>query len=181
MLNKFICVGVFLIMFLYARADSASPSVKMELVVEKSMVLEKGKSMGVSIARLWFYNEVGVKMPTSMAYLILSREGEPVIEDKIEDGYQAEIRVVPGGQGKIVAILFFAGGNQYALRLYTFTGDRLIAFKRQPVGSNMRSIELEGGLVRVANQSANEAGERIVIFDQYNIEGGDCVPVGVGR
>lgn len=127
-------------------------------------------------AKLLFKDQDGTILPTQEDYVVeLINNNYPRIVDML-DGRVFNIRLadVDENKGNELLVFYFAGGNQYGVRIYAINGIDIKPLKSQPVGSNMRSVEVKGNEIVVKNEEVDSKGKRYISIGIYNVAHGEC-------
>jgi hypothetical protein len=134
-----------------------------------------GETAALRGAKLFFKDEEGMA-PTQEDYLVeVINNSYPRIVDMLE-GRVSKIQLADVDKGKEneLLVFYFAGGNQYGVRIYTIHGIDIKPLKSQPVSSNMRSVRVKGNEIVVKNEEMGADGKRFVSIDTYTVAHGDC-------
>jgi hypothetical protein len=123
-----------------------------------------------------FYKDGGGTLPTQEDYLVeIVNNSYPRIVDML-DGRVSNIQLadVDENKGNELLVFYFAGGNQYGVRIYTINGIEVKPLISQPVSSNMRSVEVKGKDIVVKNEELSAEGKRFISTETYSVAHGDC-------
>jgi len=135
-----------------------------------------GTTVTLRGAKLFFKDEDGTTGPAEEDYLVeVINNSYPRIVAML-DGRVSKIQLadVDGGKENELLVFYFAGGNQYGVRIYTVNGIDVKPLKTQPVSSNMRSVQVKGNDIVVKNEEIGADGKRYTSTDTYKVADGDC-------
>jgi hypothetical protein len=135
-----------------------------------------GGTAELRAAKLFFENKEGITGPAEEDYLVEVIDNDyPRIVDML-DGRISKIQLadVDGGKENELLVFYFAGGNQYGVRIYTINGIDVKPLKAQPVSSNMHSVQVKGNDIVVKNEEIGADGKRFVSVNTYTVVHGDC-------
>jgi hypothetical protein len=136
------------------------------------------ENLGFLVAGKLFYKESsGYCVPTNETYLVSVLDGGyPKIVSAL-NGHTPKAEMVKLAGEDFLLIFYFAGGNQYVLRLYKFC-DGLLKEVNTPIfASNIRSIELVDDIVLVKNQVHSDGGEAVIESESYRYQDNQFVLV----
>lgn len=167
-----------LIFALFLSAASAAESV-FTLRLETNSVsfrAKSGEKVTLHVGKLFYKEHNGTVVPAYESYVVETiGDGYPRIIDRL-DGHSVTFQFadLDGDAREELLAFYFAGGNQYAVKLYKVDGIEILPLKTQPHSSNMRSIRITGNVIVVKNQGGNTQGVRFISTDTYKVIGGDC-------
>jgi len=127
-------------------------------------------------AKLFFKDADGTMVPAEEDYVVeIINNSYPRVVDML-DGRVSKMQLadVDENKGNELLVFYFAGGNQYGVRIYTVNGIKVKPLKSQPVSSNMRSVQVNGGDIVVKNEQIDADGKRFISADTYKVAHGDC-------
>lgn len=123
-----------------------------------------------------FYHDADGTLPTQEDYLLEVVNGSyPRIVDMLNGRISnIQLAVTNGNKGRELLVFYFAGGNQYGVRIYSVNGIEVKPLKSQPVSSNMRSVKVRGSSIVVQNEEIGADGKRFISTEVYSVAEGDC-------
>lgn len=142
-----------------------------ETLLDSAALKGIAENLGFLVAGKLFYKESsGYCIPTNETYLISVLDGVyPKIVSSL-NGHTPKAEMVKVAGEDFLLIFYFAGGNQYILRLYKFF-DGLLKEVNTPIfASNIRSIELVDDIVLVKNQAHSDGGEVVIESESYRYQ-----------
>jgi hypothetical protein len=135
-----------------------------------------GSTAVLRAAKLFFEDKEGITSPAEEDYLVeVIGNDYPRIVDMLDGRIsKTQLADVDGGKENELLVFYFAGGNQYGVRIYTIRGIDVKPLKSQPVSSNMRSVQVKGNDIVVKNEEIGADGKRYTSTDTYKVADGDC-------
>lgn len=135
-----------------------------------------GETVALTGGKLFYKNEEDITGPAEEDYLVeIINNKYPRIVDMLDGRItNIELADVDENKGNELLVFYFAGGNQYGVRIYTVNGIDVKPLKSQPVSSNMRSVKVQGKDIVVKNEGIGADGKRFVSTDTYTVAKGDC-------
>jgi hypothetical protein len=144
-----------------------------------------GETISLNSAKLFYKDENGDIGPAAEDYLVMTFGNKyPQIVDMLP-GPVSSISLTNTdvkGENRLL-VYYFAGGNQYGVRLYEVKKEsEIVPFKTQPISSNRRSVNVTKNRIVVENEEIGSEGNHFITTDTYVLTGGDCklVPEGTG-
>ncbi len=147
-------------------------------LVESAVLKGVEESFGSLVAGKLLYKESsGYCVPTNETYLIRILDGGyPKILFAL-NGHTPSAKVAKLNGDDFLFVFYFAGGNQYVLRLYSFCDGELKEVNSPVFASNIRSIELFGDTVSVKNQVYPDGGEAVIESESYRYQDNKFVKI----
>jgi hypothetical protein len=135
-----------------------------------------GDSVVLSVRHLFYKSDDGTNVPTRDSYILEVINGHyPRIIDCIQ-GIEPSFQIskLGGTNDPKLLIFYYAGANQYCLKIYRLDGTEIIPFKTQPGCSDTASILLKGGEIIVQYEEINIDGTSTLYTDTYRVVDDEC-------
>jgi hypothetical protein len=168
---------IFLLVFVLVTA--VAEEINYSLRLEKATVslqASDGERMRLSVGRLFYKDGDGDTVATEDSYIVeVIDDHSPRIIDALNgQTVSFQLADLDEDKGDEVLAYYFAGGNQYGVKIYKVNGTEVTPLKTQPHSSNMRSVTLRGKDIVVKNQGATAEGVRFFSTETYRIVAGGC-------
>lgn len=168
---------ILLFISLGTRAFATEPDYALRVDGESvDIQAARGQKITLVTAKLFYKIDEGVLIPSNETYVLSVLDGSyPKIVDVLE-GHSVSFQLADLDEieGSELLAYYFAGGNQFAVKLYRVKGTDITPLRTQPGRSNMRSIRIDGKKIIVENEERISRNKALVLIDSYAVIDGNC-------
>src|SRR6266540_3292135 len=168
---------ILILVLLVTNVSAGESGISLQLETNSVAFRAKdGQKITLCVGKLFYKERDGAIVPANESYVVeLIGDSYPRIVDRL-DGHSVSFQLadVDENEGDEVLVFYFAGGNQYGVKLYTVHGIEIEPVKTQPHSSNIRSAKLNGKDIIVKSEERNAEGIRFITTETYNMVGGAC-------